>query len=198
MELKDYSTKALLFVSAQGSLNADLTHAALGITSDMGELIECLAEFVIEKQEINKVNLIEECGDIYWFCNLAASCVGLDFEGVHNAAKDWKDHMDDMDMNELILWLAIGACRLADRIKAHVIYGKELDANGMMRELGAVLRTVEELAGRWDVTLPQVLEANIAKLTTRYGAKFDKVRALRRDTIAEAAAMYDAAGRPAP
>lgn len=58
----------------------DLLHGVLGIASEAGELHEALVKSLIEKKEIDKVNIMEECGDVLWYVALLLRAVDSNFE----------------------------------------------------------------------------------------------------------------------
>lgn len=70
--------------------------------------------------------------------------------------------------------MMIGACgevgELADAIKRHTIYGKELDRANVVEELGDLEWYLAGLRQMIGITHREVLEANVAKLQARYPA----------------------------
>lgn len=59
---------------------ARLLHAAMGITTECGELMDVLKKYTIYNKPIDTVNLQEECGDLFWYIALLADEVGFTFE----------------------------------------------------------------------------------------------------------------------
>lgn len=192
MNLVDYAPKALAFASYQATVDQDLIHAALGIVSDTGELIECLANHQVAGKELDRTNLIEECGDVLWFCNLASGSLGASLSNLHLRSVETLAEHGTANIPEVQLWLVVSAARIADHIKASTIYKKPLETSEVERELGAIVRNIEIIAAAWDISLGEIMEANIAKLQARYGAKFDAARALLRNAMAEREAINGA------
>jgi len=62
------------------------------------------------------------------------------------------------------------AGELLDAIKKHVIYGKPLDMDNVVEELGDLEFYMEGLRQRLEVGRDEVLDINIDKLSLRYGA----------------------------
>jgi len=58
----------------------DLLHATLGITSEAGEFSDAIKKFFAYDKELDKTNLIEEIGDLFWFCALACRSLGVSLE----------------------------------------------------------------------------------------------------------------------
>lgn len=193
MNMIEYSLKALAFASMQATPKDDLIHAALGMTSDTGELLECVGNHTRFGHQLNITNLTEESGDVIWFINLAVCVLGQELHAVYaHAVEALTDAAPDMNSETAGFWLAIESARVADLVKGHTIYGRPLDQGALLAAAGAALVAVGKIAAANGITLEQILYANIAKLTTRYGAKFDQYRALNRDKDAEAAAIEQA------
>lgn len=98
----------------------------------------------------------------------------------------------DFQMNLLhsSLGLASEAGEVASAIKAHVIYGKELDVVNIIEEAGDLLWFLMLLARTMGWTLEDIAAANIAKLSTRYPrGTFDAAHATMRDLGKEAQAL---------
>lgn len=78
------------------------------------------------------------------------------------------------------LGMASEAGELATAIKAHVVYGKELDRNNVVEELGDLLWFLQLTAITLGVSLEQVAQANITKLRARYPNKYSDEAAIAR------------------
>jgi NTP pyrophosphatase (non-canonical NTP hydrolase) len=61
---------------------ADLLHAALGLFTEAGEILEHLQQVLSGAQPFDKINLLEELGDIEWYRALALRSSGLTPEEV--------------------------------------------------------------------------------------------------------------------
>ena len=91
-----------------------LLHAAIGMVTEIGELEEQAAA-----GGHDRVNVIEEIGDIYWYVNLAIDACGA----------NWDDDRLRLQAYEASLEAAIyrmvcTAGQLMDIYKKHLIYGK--------------------------------------------------------------------------
>ena len=86
--------------------------------------------------------------------------------------------------NEDLLHGAIGlsteANELLSALKAHLFYGKPLDAVNMMEELGDCFWFMSLLADYFNVTFEELMEMNINKLKIRYPHKFEQDKAINR------------------
>lgn len=59
-----------------------LTHATDGICTEAGEIKDALKKYIFYGKELDKVNLIEELGDLYWYINIAQDVLGVTTEEV--------------------------------------------------------------------------------------------------------------------
>lgn len=57
-----------------------LVHAHLGMSSETGEIGDCLKKHLVYGQELDKENLIEECGDVMWYISLMLSALDVSLE----------------------------------------------------------------------------------------------------------------------
>lgn len=80
-----------------------------------------------------------------------------------------------------------------DMVKRHAIYGKPLDLVNILEECGDKLWYIALALGAIGCTMEQAMEANIAKLATRYGDKFSTEKAINRDLESERSALEKAA-----
>jgi len=59
-----------------------LLHAALGLCTESGELVDALKKHIFYGKELDKVNLVEELGDIFWYAAVVADVLGVEFEEI--------------------------------------------------------------------------------------------------------------------
>lgn len=74
---------------------------------------------------------------------------------------------------------------IADALKKHIVYGKELDLINLMEEGGDQSWYVALLLSAVKKGFEEALEKNIAKLKLRFGDKFTTAAATKRDLDAE-------------
>ncbi len=63
-------------------LDCALIHAAVGVASDSGELLDAIKKAVIYRKEIDMVNVVEELGDIEFFMEDIRRLLGISREQV--------------------------------------------------------------------------------------------------------------------
>lgn len=88
-----------------------------------------------------------------------------------------------------VLGLISEAGEIADALKKHIIYGRELDRLNIAEEIGDLLWYEALVLTATRTHLQTTMEMNIAKLRTRYGAKFDAFLANNRNLDAERATL---------
>lgn len=75
---------------------------------------------------------------------------------------------DQADMWHMASCIPGEAGELFDAVKKHVIYGKDLDRENVVEELGDLEFYMEGLRQRLGITRQETIDANIAKLSVRY------------------------------
>ncbi len=61
---------------------ARIEHGVIGIVTEAGELMDAVKKTKIYRKELDKVNLIEELGDIFWYTALLCDELGVSFEDI--------------------------------------------------------------------------------------------------------------------
>lgn len=62
--------------------NIRLLHAAMGFATEAGEFVDALKKHVFYGKPLDKTNLIEELGDLFWYLGVATDVLGISFEEV--------------------------------------------------------------------------------------------------------------------
>lgn len=57
-----------------------LLHASIGITTESGELADTLKKHIFYGRQFDRVNAIEEVGDLLWYAALACAALGTTLE----------------------------------------------------------------------------------------------------------------------
>jgi NTP pyrophosphatase (non-canonical NTP hydrolase) len=165
-----------------------LLHAALGVAGEVGELVDHYKRHIFYGAPIDRVNVIEECGDLLWFCTLAYDQVRIDISYAVEACGGASSAYADAAPLALL-------CRLQG-FAAHVFGCVGMERNndspfwygirGDVREIVCLVRALLATVG---ATLEDAMRANTAKLAKRYPDKFTREHALNRDLDAERAAL---------
>jgi len=104
---------------------------------------------------------------------------------VRQLSKPGADIISEMTAQQAhLLHMAVGvsgeAGELLDAVKKHVIYGKPLDFDNMIEELGDLEFYMNGVRQALCLGRQRILEANMKKLAKRYGAKYTNVAAQER------------------
>lgn len=90
----------------------------------------------------------------------------------------------EISKRDMLVNSVMGLCgesgEAVDIVKKHLFHGHELDRDGLIKELGDVAWYLAEAAMALDVSLDDVLSANIEKLKRRYPDGFDTERSQNR------------------
>jgi len=57
-----------------------LLHASFGVSSESGEVADAIKRFVFYGKPIDRINLIEEAGDLLWYINVLLNAVDSTFD----------------------------------------------------------------------------------------------------------------------
>ena len=57
-----------------------ILHSALGLSTEAGEILDAVKKHVYYGKELDKVNLFEEVGDLFWYLAVMADELGFSFE----------------------------------------------------------------------------------------------------------------------
>ena len=76
-----------------------LLHAAMGATTEANEILDALKKHIFYGKELDKVNLFEEVGDLFWYLAIIADEIGFSFEDAmeKNLAKLNARYGDEFD-----------------------------------------------------------------------------------------------------
>lgn len=69
--------------------NIRLLHAAIGLCTESGEVQDALKKHLFYGKPLDKVNLSEELGDIFWYIAILSDALGVSFDEIQekNIAK---------------------------------------------------------------------------------------------------------------
>lgn len=82
MDNKTFTQKALRTETSdfKNPPNPRILHAAIGLCTESGELIDALKKSTFYGRELDVVNVKEEAGDILWYLAILFDELGTDFE----------------------------------------------------------------------------------------------------------------------
>lgn len=180
-DLNEYQVLALKTVKPDDFLQSVL-HCVMGMAGEVGEFIE------LTHQERDQ--RIGEIGDCMWYSAVLSNLLGLQYEYVMERAAHQRGgasslHLTLSGEEVAVIW----ACRLIDRVKKSVFYGKSIDHEALTVELIGYCSGLIGMAQKTSVSLVSAGQINIKKLAERYkDGRFNADHAINRDYQAESAA----------
>ncbi|MDD0853173.1 nucleoside triphosphate pyrophosphohydrolase family protein [Halobacteriovorax sp. GB3] len=61
-----------------------LLHAGIGLSTEAGEFLDALKKHIFYGKELDRVNLAEEMGDLFWYMAIISDELGVEFSDVMN------------------------------------------------------------------------------------------------------------------
>jgi NTP pyrophosphatase (non-canonical NTP hydrolase) len=66
----------------QATENVRLLHAMIGMVTEAGEIQDQMKKAIFYGKQVDKVNLVEELGDVMWYVAIAADTLGVSLEEI--------------------------------------------------------------------------------------------------------------------
>jgi hypothetical protein len=151
-------------------------HATMGLCTEVGELYEAWGHANKDPKKIDRTNLAEEIGDIFWYLALAYDAKLFTPPLPAQYALSTKP-------GAILRDLVIRTNRALDCSKKQVFYGKHPET--LSAHLDAVYRSTMALVKAFGLDASTIMEVNLAKLRKRYPEKFTAENAINRDLEAE-------------
>jgi NTP pyrophosphatase (non-canonical NTP hydrolase) len=150
------------------NVHPDLIHGALLLADEYIELTDAL-------DNCDRVNALEECSDLCWSVALIANHINIDpFQSP-----------DTIGETKPIDNIKYFVGKVVSEIKGAYAYGRKIPAAEFEMHLLCIIDSVSVLAERLGSSLGDVLELNIAKLSSRYPDRFTPELANNRDSDRE-------------
>jgi len=181
-------------VASMTPASADLWHGGTGVSTEAGELMEAVQNYMIFNvsrdnvdfypdpvgyEDAIRVNMIEECGDLYFYAQMIRNNIYADAKATGDvvdllltrALPDEEiDH--DAPFGDTMLYLTvdmnIAAVKLLDLIKKIVVYNKAVPLDALIEALEEVEILVGLVAQALGVPIQFIEDENRAKLAVRY------------------------------
>lgn len=146
-----------------------LAHYALGLCEEAGELAGVIKKHVFYGHPLDRDKLIKEAGDVLWYLASLLDTAGIALSEAL-AANGYTHTVQCIDAEE---YGEDGADFHARNVVACAAYSPKLMVNPAFREdavalAGRLLAHLYGLLSLFDITLDEVMVANVAKLRARY------------------------------
>ena len=181
-ENRDLATLAPRFITLRA---IRLLHGEIGLSSELEEMQE-----MAEKPFIDAINLKEESGDLYWYMGVITDELKFDPEEIFRNNETGalvtytvQDQRAALQHNVNGMVKCVG--KISDFLKKGVIYGKELNENGIKEKLQELDYYINQALRHYGQTSQGARERNIEKLSARYGEKFSEAAANERNLAVE-------------
>lgn len=165
-------------------------NGCLGLIGESGEIVDIVKKWKFqsgESAELPKDKLLDECGDVLWYC--AELCEGLNKSFAEIVKEHRQNPMQFKDVHS-ISDLAYGLTSICVRPYGILCCENSLEADGYpmnsrrlgcFRNICAIVALVSRILINFcDFTLEEAMERNIEKLKRRYPDGFDPERSLHR------------------
>jgi hypothetical protein len=165
--------------SPKEALNIDFLHAAVGLATELGELLP------LSKYARDIVNVKEEISDLCWYLAVYDRYFveNSSVEAFKLAIPKYCENMlleeATFDIQDLVL------NGLLDQSKKNFIYGKPYDMPLIHEKVMRVHGCLHTICRFFQFNIDEIRNMNIAKLKKRYGDKFSAQAALNRDLVGE-------------
>lgn len=164
-------------------------HAGLGYLSEIGEIYDLLKKTIFYGKPFDKTNLIEEFGDLFWYCAIAHQIMGSD--RADDIAK-MEETQKYLDVDTTLAKLFDRSFQANARTLATLLVREREKTAGLGPRWAFVLMLATIMVNLTDFATPlRIWQVNLTKLQKhRYkNGQFTTEAALDRDTDAERTAM---------
>lgn len=185
MNFQEYSLLALRTAKPLPKEHQVL-HALIGLAGEFGELAGAIKKHVVYGKALDRVNVMEEISDIFWYLNLYMVEKDTNLALIKKAHEQISEHPGELqkmyegDPFSLVM-ITLATTTLMATLNIPASERGESD-EVVIQHTALMLCGLLEFCG---YTLSQALETNIAKLAARYGDKYSDYSALNRDTASE-------------
>jgi NTP pyrophosphatase (non-canonical NTP hydrolase) len=80
LETESLNMDSILYRCTENNIR--LLHAGLGIATEAGEFLDAIKKYLFYNKKVDRVNLIEELGDIFWYIGVASDVLQVSFEDI--------------------------------------------------------------------------------------------------------------------
>ena len=149
-----------------GSTSNDIKHAVTGMITEAGELLDAYKRTFAYGAELDKVNVIEECGDIIWYASFYLDLAGsrIDIDSIKSSSIP----------SISILDIPIDMVSLAT-------YVYNTPSGHGVKIVKKLISRVKQVLSEVGSSVPECLDKNIKKLEVRYGSRWSQDNALNRN-----------------
>jgi len=171
MNLADYHAAAIRTAKWFPSIQENLEHAALGLTTEVGEFATVVKRVTIYGKPMTpemREHAIEELGDLAWYLPLACHAMGTTLDRVVAESDGDFSAMPELSLKHSCLTLAGIAGTIAAIIASISIHGQLDDISELKPMLALTVMALDQCCRAIDADPAAVRAANIGKLRLRF------------------------------
>lgn len=140
-----------------------LVWCAIGLAGEAGEIAEAFyAKPTTPADRASRIT--KECGDYLWYIAGICTTLSLDFASVIESGRP-VERFPERDPVEA---LQMATSRVAEAVKKGVFHRHGAERKAFSNQLGTCFYYLTESARQFAISIPDVMEKNIAKLRERY------------------------------
>lgn len=143
--------------------SAHLIHMAIGVSGEVGELMDCFEFAHFDLEQVDRTNLVEELGDIEFYVEGIAGAVGITLH---------RDVAIRFTLQQAMNKLSVKAGDVLDIIKKTAMYAKPLDLAALDTELLGLCIILDSIYDLVGATREEALTANMQKLLLSDKARY--------------------------
>lgn len=179
MNLNEYQTQAM---RTSGSGHSHMQNGCLGLIGETGEIVDIIKKYKFQSGEnppFPKEKMIDEMGDVLWYCAETATGMVLKLE-------DIVLHEGDYDRFSVLAYLSgesIETTAIMLSIMAtdaYIAFFIDRDFDRGIFRVRDIYNGLKHICKLIDTTIEHIAEMNISKLKKRYPDGFDPERSIHR------------------
>lgn len=192
MRIEDYQALAMR-TSAEG--HDRVLNGCMGLIGESGEIVDLVKKWKFQSgdhADLPKDKLIEECGDVLWYCAELTTGLNRDLAFIFSEHYDLFEEMEEFNKNAPLEITVIRLAAIAARPAIYAFDGgipakySEMDKTVLeahiLGEIIGIMSMIRDIL--WyhcQVTIYEAMERNIDKLRKRYPDGFDPERSIHRE-----------------
>jgi NTP pyrophosphatase (non-canonical NTP hydrolase) len=148
-----------------------LLHATMGILTEVEELLDN------HLGDVDRINVLEEIGDVTWYLAIIGREYNLDFPTDLPLTNE--------DPMKIVVSIIKQSCKLLDMLKKKLYYNKPINDESFKQITTLIMILTQSYMNYFNIDIKGSFDVNISKLKARYGEKFSSEKAINRDLEVE-------------
>lgn len=167
----------MALVTKSPSINEyeDFRHAACGLVTEVGEIIDQYKRHWFYKKDLDKKNLAEEIGDVLWYLAIGYYALGIEIE------EDPSEALAETTRPEMDMILAKLVRYSSNVFSVAFAYPLEAMESNLDYDLRQLMYFLHYFAEEQGTSIMEAATANVRKLAKRYPDGFSSFHALNRN-----------------